>query len=137
MLGWGGLQKTDLPESIYPITAAPFDWLFPKMALVVHHGGAGTTGTGLRAGVPSLIVPFFGDQPFWGWRVRELGVGPKPIPHKKLSADSLAFAIHQTLADKEMAAKAAALGKQIQSENGVAKAVSVLRQFLGKGSSPV
>ena len=64
--GWGGLQAADLPDNVFMLKAAPHDWLFPRMAAVVHHGGAGTTAAGLRAGVPSIIVPFFADQPFWG-----------------------------------------------------------------------
>ncbi len=80
--GWGGLQKADLPDSIFMIDSTPHSWLFPHMAAVVHHGGAGTTAAGFRAGVPSLVVPFFGDQPYWGHRIVQLGVGP-PRFHEK------------------------------------------------------
>ncbi len=75
--GWGGLHSGDLPDSVYMLDSIPFSWLFPRVAAVVHHGGAGTTSAGLRAGVPSIIVPFFADQPFWGQRVADLGVGPR------------------------------------------------------------
>jgi sterol 3beta-glucosyltransferase len=77
--GWGGLAQADLPESIFQVEHAPHGWLFPRVAAVVHHGGAGTTAAGLRAGRPTVIVPFFGDQPFWGRIVAARGVGPQPI----------------------------------------------------------
>ncbi len=92
------------------LDSAPFSWLFPRMAAVVHHGGAGTTSAGLRAGVPSIIVPFFADQPFWGQRVADLGVGPAPIPFKRLTADRLAQAIQIAVTDQSMRQRAAELG---------------------------
>ena len=76
--GWSGLIKSQLPESVYMIDSIPHSWLFPRVAAVIHHGGASTTAAGLRAGVPSVTVPFFGDQPFWGQRMAELGVGTNP-----------------------------------------------------------
>jgi len=88
--GWGGLHREDLPDSVFMIDSTPHAWLFPRVAAVVHHGGAGTTAAGLRAGVPSIVIPFFGDQPFWGQRVQDLGVGPAPIPRQKLTVDRLA-----------------------------------------------
>ncbi|MCA9914004.1 MAG: glycosyltransferase family 1 protein, partial [Anaerolineae bacterium] len=97
--GWGGLGTADLPDTVYGLKSAPHSWLFPRMRAVVHHGGAGTTAAGLRAGVPSILVPFFGDQPFWGRRVAQLGVGTQPVPRKKLTAENLAQAI--TLAAKD------------------------------------
>jgi UDP:flavonoid glycosyltransferase YjiC (YdhE family) len=121
--GWGSLGNGNLPDDVFKIDSVPFDWLFPKMSMVVHHGGAGTTATGLRAGVPSVIVPFFADQHFWAWRVRELGVGPKAISRKKLSAERLATAINEVLGDKKMKTRAAALGRAIRSEDGVGQAV--------------
>ena len=81
--GWSGLQKSNLPGSVMTVDGVPFAWLFPRVVAVVHHGGAGTTSAGLRAGVPSVVVPFFGDQPFWGQRVADLGVGPAPIPRQE------------------------------------------------------
>jgi sterol 3beta-glucosyltransferase len=86
--GWSGLQKANTPDSIFMIDSIPHSWLFPRVSAVVHHGGASTTAAGLKAGVPSVIIPFFGDQPFWGQRVADLGVGPKPIPRKKLTAEN-------------------------------------------------
>jgi sterol 3beta-glucosyltransferase len=78
--GWGGLRGADLPGSVFVADSVPHAWLFPRVAAVVHHGGAGTTAAGIRAGIPSLLIPFHGDQPFWGRRVAELGVGPEPLP---------------------------------------------------------
>ena len=92
------------------VDAVPFSWLFPRVAAVVHHGGAGTTSAGLRAGVPSVVVPFFGDQPFWGQRVADLGVGPEPIPRKKLTAERLAQAIQIAVTDQAMRRRAADSG---------------------------
>ncbi len=86
--GWGGLEAMDLPENILKIEKAPHAWLFPQMAAVVHHGGAGTTASSLRAGRPTIICPFFGDQPFWGGQVVRLGVGLKFPPQKSLRLKS-------------------------------------------------
>jgi UDP:flavonoid glycosyltransferase YjiC (YdhE family) len=124
------LGDTDLPDYVYKIDWAPFGWLFLQVAAVVHHGGAGTTGAGLRAGVPNIIVPFFGDQHFWGWRVEELGAGPKPIPHRKLSAERLASAIQDSIVNKKMQSRAAKLGQQIRSEEGVANAIQAIGRYL-------
>lgn len=124
--GWGGLAPSDLPESIHLIDQAPHDALFPRMAAVVHHGGAGTTAAGLRAGRPTIICPFFGDQPFWGRRVEALGVGPAPIPKRTLTADGLARAIRETLDNDSLRQRAEDLGEAIRAEDGVAVAVAAL-----------
>lgn len=126
MVGWGGMRAEDLPASVYMLDAAPHDWLFPRMTAVVHHGGAGTTAAGLRAGVPSLIVPYFGDQPYWGRRVAALGVGPAPIPRKRLTVEKLTAAIETAATDATMRRRAADLGAVIRAEDGVARAAQVL-----------
>jgi len=126
--GWGGIGEGSLPKSVYPIGSIPHGWLFPRMAAVVHHGGAGTTSAGLRAGVPAVVTPFFGDQPFWGERIHALGVGPIPIPRPRLTADNLARAIDAAVSDPGMAGRAARLGEQIRSEDGIARAVEILGQ---------
>lgn len=130
--GWGGLQVADLPETVHLIAGAPHTWLFPQMAAVVHHGGAGTTAAGLRAGVPSIVVPFMGDQPFWGRRVADLGVGPRPLPRKKLTGPQLAAAITRAVSDVEMGRRAAALGEKIRAEDGVGEAVAFVERFLAQ-----
>lgn len=91
--GWAGLDAASLQAEVYPLSYAPYEWLFPRVAAVVHHGGAGTTGAGLRAGVPALVVPFLFDQFFWGQRLHALGVGPPPLPFKKLTVSNLLEAI--------------------------------------------
>jgi UDP:flavonoid glycosyltransferase YjiC (YdhE family) len=130
--GWSGLDPGDLPESVMMIDSAPFGWLFSRMAAVVHHGGAGTTAEGLRAGVPSVIVPFFGDQPYWGQRVAALGVGPAPLPRQRLAADRLGAAIAQAVSDVSMRQRAAELGARIRAEDGVARAVALIEDAATK-----
>lgn len=127
--GWGGLQRADLPDSVLMVDGVPFSWLFPRVAAVVHHGGAGTTSAGLRAGVPSVVVPFFGDQPYWGQRVADLGVGPAPIPRKKLTAERLAQAILVAVTDEALRGRAAELGAKIRAEDGVGRAVAVVERM--------
>jgi sterol 3beta-glucosyltransferase len=124
--GWGGLAAQDLPESVFQIDHAPHDWLFPRMSAVVHHGGAGTTAAGLRAGRPAVVCPFMGDQPFWASRVSALGAGPEPIPQKKLTAGGLAAAIRAALRNDKYQENALALGGKIRLEDGVSTAVSMI-----------
>ncbi len=102
------------------------------MTAVVHHGGAGTTASGLRAGKPSVIVPHLGDQVFWGRRVADLGVGPAPIPKPKLTAARLASAIGQATTDGQMRERAIALGTAIRSEDGVAQAIAQIERVVGR-----
>ncbi|HLG74019.1 MAG TPA: glycosyltransferase [Chloroflexota bacterium] len=128
--GWGGLHGADLPSRFLAIEGVPHEWLFPRMAAVVHHGGAGTLGYALRAGVPSVIVPFTLDQPFWGRRVQSLGVGPAPVPRRDLTVDRLASAVHQAVTDPGMRSRAKALGRQICEEDGVASAIDWLEHRL-------
>jgi sterol 3beta-glucosyltransferase len=125
--GWGGLSKADVPNNILMINSVPHSWLFPRMAAVVHHGGAGTTAAGLRAGVPSIVIPFFGDQPFWGQRIADLGVGTAPIPRKQLTVERLAQAIDRAVTDPVMQQRAAELGAKIQAEDGIGNVVSIVR----------
>jgi sterol 3beta-glucosyltransferase len=128
--GWIGMSKIDkIPEGILMLESAPHSWLFPRMAAVVHHGGAGTTAAGLRAGVPSIIIPYGNDQFAWGQRVYKLGVGSKPIPRKKLTAEKLSDAIHFVLT-KEIQDAAEDLGIKIQSENGAETAANIITDCL-------
>jgi sterol 3beta-glucosyltransferase len=117
-------------DGICFLDAAPYDWLFPKMAAVVHHGGAGSTAEGLRAGKPTVICPFFGDQPYWGRRVQELGVGPRPIPQRRLTVSSLAGAMRVAVTDRGMIGRAAALGEKMTAEDGVQIAVRVIHEIV-------
>ncbi len=124
--GWAGLGGV-LPPEIFPMTYAPYGWLFPQMAAIVHHGGSGTTGFGFRSGVPSLIVPFLFDQFYWGARAAEMGVGPKPIPFNKLTSQQLASAIQTAVTDPDMRRRAADLGQKLRAENGIQRAVEMLQ----------
>jgi len=134
--GWGGIAAGDLPESVYLLDRVPHDGLFPRVAAVVHHGGAGTTAAGLRAGRPTVICPFFGDQPFWGRRVHESGAGPAPIPQKNLTAKRLAAALREATRDVEIRRSAAALGERIRRENGVANAVAYIERMAARPAAP-
>lgn len=114
LTGWGGLSTADLPETVLKVNNVPHDWLFPKMTAVVHHGGSGTTAAALRAGVPSIVLPFMADQPFWGHRVAHLGVGPDPIPQNKLTAERLAEAIQTATHNQKMRDRALAWAKKFK-----------------------
>jgi sterol 3beta-glucosyltransferase len=129
LTGWGGLNQVELPENIFIIENAPHDWLFSQMAAVIHHGGAGTTAAGLRAGVPTIIVPHFMDQFFWGQRVAELGVGPQPISRKQLSVERLTDAIAVAMTDEKIRRRAAEIGEIIRAEDGVARAVEAINSY--------
>jgi sterol 3beta-glucosyltransferase len=130
--GWGCLGGTDLPDSVIKIDSAPHGWLFPRMAAVVHHGGAGTTAAVLRAGKPSVIVPFFVDQPFWGRRVSELGAGTKPIPFKRLTVEGLASSINVAINSSDIQRRATELSEKILAEKGVANAVEQVENLLSQ-----
>jgi UDP:flavonoid glycosyltransferase YjiC (YdhE family) len=129
-MGWGGLEIADQPAGIFPVGSVPFDWLFPRVAAAVHHGGCGSTAAALRAGIPMIVIPFCGDQFFWGQRVAELGVGPTPIPRRRLTAARLAAAIQALTGDAGMRARAAALGERIRAEDGVTRAVEAFHRYL-------
>ena len=128
--GWAGIGAAFLPTHIFLLDSAPHCWLFPRMAAVVHHGGAGTTAESLRAGVPTIIVPHMADQPFWGARVAALGVGPQPIPRPKLTAGRLAAAVRQATGDPAMRQRAAELGAKIRAEDGLGTAVQLIEAYL-------
>lgn len=133
--GWGGLRQTEMPSTVHMLKSVPHSWLFPQMSAVVHHGGAGTTAAGVRAGVPSIITPFFGDQPFWGKRLADLGVGPAPIAKKALTAERLAQAITQAVSDPEMRQRAAALGAKVRAEDGANQAAKLITQLTESASN--
>jgi sterol 3beta-glucosyltransferase len=131
--GWGQLGGMQTSRHVQFIDGAPHDKLFPMMAAVVHHGGAGTTAAGLRAGKPTVICPFFGDQPFWGRRVEVLGAGPSPIARQELTADRLAAAIDQAVTTPAMRVRAEALGAAIRAERGVEAAVAFIEENASLG----
>lgn len=118
--------REPLPPQIFPITVAPHAWLFPQMAAVVHHGGAGTTAAGLRAGVPAVIIPLAVDQFFWGERLAALGVAPQPLPQRALTSAKLAAALNQVIGDQRMRQRAGDLAQIIRGEDGVGRAVELI-----------
>ena len=126
--GWGGVRRLEPSPGVFFCDDVPHAWLFPRMAAVVHHGGAGTTGANLRAGVPRILTPFAGDQAAWAEQVVKLGVGPRPAGIKKLTAEKLAQAIETVVHDGALRARAATLGERIRAENGVANAVDVIER---------
>ncbi len=130
MSGWSRLGGGALPDTVFPVESIPHSWLFPRMAAVVHHGGAGTTAAGLRAGVPSILTPYAADQFFWAQRVDALGAGPKPVSYHKLTAGKLAEMIRRAATDTGMRERAAALGQGIETEHGVEKAVELIVNYL-------
>lgn len=127
-IGKAAVLPKDAARDIFAVGSITHRWLFPQTSAVVHHGGAGTTGAGLRAGVPNILIPFTADQPFWAARVRKLGAGPEPIPLRKLTAERLAAAIDTALSDKAIRARCRELGKKIDAEDGVERAVKLVVQ---------
>ncbi|MBC7542820.1 MAG: glycosyltransferase family 1 protein [Candidatus Sericytochromatia bacterium] len=126
--GWSNLADTDLPDEVCLIGSVNHEWLFPQCRAVVHHGGAGTTAASLRAGAPTLICSVFADQPFWGRRVADLGVGAH-IPFRKMSPTGLESALRDLLRP-EVAQRASALSKRLQQENGIDEAVMAIKTHL-------
>ncbi|KAK8630541.1 hypothetical protein V6N13_079331 [Hibiscus sabdariffa] len=128
--GWGGLGELAEPKDfVYLLDNVPHDWLFLQCKAVVHHGGAGTTAAGLKAACPTTIVPFFGDQPFWGERVHARGVGPPPIPVDEFSLPKLIAAINFML-DPKVKERAIELSKAMENEDGVSGAVKAFFKHL-------
>ncbi|MBK8617136.1 MAG: glycosyltransferase family 1 protein [Anaerolineales bacterium] len=117
-------------KNIFPIEYAPHDWLYPRVKVAAHHGGAGTTSASLHAGIPTITMPLAIDQFFWGERIYKIGVGPKPIPQRALSAEKLANAIQESLHDADMRERAKTLSAKLVTENGVQAAVRVMRDWV-------
>ncbi|MBE9158061.1 glycosyltransferase family 1 protein [Nodosilinea sp. LEGE 06152] len=128
--GWGDNQSGYLTEQVYAVQSIPHDWILPRCAAVVHHGGSGTVAAGLRAGIPAVVVPFFGDQPAWGRRLNYLGVAPPPIPVRQLTAQNLAAAIRGALDTPSMGQQASKIAAAIRSEQGVNQAASIIDDFV-------
>ena len=122
--GWSNVKNNPFDNLLY-LDAVPHDWLLPRCKMIIHHGGAGTTSAGLRAGIPNVVVPFTADQPFWGRRVHAIGAGPKPILVKKLSVVNLMHAIAEA-GDHVVRKSAQDIGQRIGSEDGVMQAVELI-----------
>ncbi|KAI0689542.1 hypothetical protein BC835DRAFT_1282708 [Cytidiella melzeri] len=124
--------EVDIPDEVYVIDKVPHDWLFPQVDAALHHGGAGTTGASLRAGIPTLIKPWFGDQYFWASRVQKLGAGLR-VPSLRVS--DLANALTKATSDRIMKEKAAIVGQKIRSEDGCQVAMRAIYTYLPRASS--
>ncbi len=129
--GWGGAE-IPAQEGVYVTDFVPHDWLFPRVSAVVHHGGAGTTAAGILAGRPTLVVPFGGDQPFWASRVRALGIGPRPVPRDRLTAERLARALEELTQTARYRVAARELGERLRLENGEVIAANIIEHELRK-----
>ncbi|GAA4997042.1 glycosyltransferase [Actinopolymorpha pittospori] len=129
--GWGGLVADRARDDVFVLGEVPYAELFPRVAAVVHHGGAGTTGAAVAAGRPQVICPFVADQPFWGRRMHVLGVAPAPIDQRRLSPAELASAIRRVLDEQTFASKAEGLGALVRDEDGVMNAVELLEKVDG------
>lgn len=117
-------------ENIFPIEYVPHDWLYKHVKVAIHHGGAGTTSASLHAGIPAITLPLAIDQFFWSERIYKIGVGPKPIPQRKLTAEKLAHAIERALTDETMKARAKTISETLSWENGIQVAVSQMRKII-------
>lgn len=129
--GWGDLGQYPLPAHVYRLDYAPHRWLFPRMAAVVHHAGAGTSAATLRAGVPSVPIPHSGDQAFWARRLYQLGAGTRPLSRSRLNAAGLAERIVFAVGDSQLRRQAGELGERITREDGVGRTVEAIREVLG------
>jgi sterol 3beta-glucosyltransferase len=126
--GWGGLGSGNLPPFVFALEDGPHDWLFPRMAAIVHHGGAGTTGAAIRAGKPSVVTPFIADQFAWARLLNARGLAPGPLPHRILTADTLAAAVKTAISDDTMRERAIAIGAAVRAEDGLARAVDAIER---------
>ncbi|PRB38699.1 glucosyl transferase [Arthrobacter sp. MYb23] len=119
----------ELGDDSIGVGSVPHEWLFPQMAAVVHHAGAGTTAAGFRSGVPAIGVPVYTDQPLWASRIASLGAGPQPIPYKKLTPERLGDAIAEAVSTASYAHRAAEVAAAIAAEDGTAPVVEALRNL--------
>ena len=125
--GWSGIKEPSSKKLLY-LEGAPHDWLLPHCKMVIHHGGAGTTAAGLRAGIPNIVVPFMGDQPFWGRRVHAIGAGPTPILLKDLSVEKLMQAMAEA-ENEPLRQRAQAVGRRIRNEAGVDTTIQLIGKY--------
>jgi UDP:flavonoid glycosyltransferase YjiC (YdhE family) len=134
LTGWSGYAGhcAGHDGAVFITGDAPHEWLFPRVSAVIHHGGAGTTAAALRAGVPSVILPFFFDQGFWGRRLAACGLGPPPIPFYRLSAATLERALDAAERSADMRCHLQRLSAKLWREDGVGRAVEILERALEK-----
>jgi UDP:flavonoid glycosyltransferase YjiC (YdhE family) len=128
--GWADWPTAADSADIFFTSYVPYPWLFPRMAGIVHHGGSGTTGLALRAGVPSLVIPYFWDQNLWASRVETIGAGPRHIARRKLTWEKLAGAITELTTSQPLISRAAGFGEVLSREDGVATAIGLIHDYL-------
>jgi sterol 3beta-glucosyltransferase len=126
--GWSGIDPKALPDNFLTISDTPHHWLFPRTAAVIHHGGSGTSHSAARAGVPSIVTPFAGDQFFWAERLRLAGVAPAPVDGRRPKAQAFASALD--FAAARVRNRARALGEKMRAQNGVVDAVATLERIV-------
>ena len=114
-----GLKKEELPDHILWIERAPYDWLFPKVCAVVHHGGTGTTHCSLKEGKPTLIIPFLLDQFYWGNMIWRFGAGPKPLPANKFTEKAFTASLQQLIHTPSYLKRATDISTKMKKEDGV------------------
>jgi sterol 3beta-glucosyltransferase len=130
--GYAGLFAQDAPENVFFADYVPHDWLFSRGMCVVHHGGAGTTHAAVRSGVPSIVIAFIADQPYFASNLKRLGIAPKMLWHFRLSPKRLSKRIRQVASDQQMQNRAKEIGKQLRSENGLDKALQIIEAHAAK-----
>jgi len=128
--GWGQAKNNSSNDMFY-LDAVPHDWLLPQCKMIIHHGGAGTTSAGLRAGIPNVVVPFTADQPFWGKRIHAVGAGPKPVYVNRISVENLTKTIVEA-EDETIRKRVQAIGQSIRFENGVQYAIGLMEAILNQ-----
>jgi UDP:flavonoid glycosyltransferase YjiC (YdhE family) len=136
--GWNNYTGP-LPDNVFAVKSVPYDWLFPRVSAAIHAAGAGTVAEALRAGIPSICVPFAGEQKFYAKRLEELGIATSPIDRRHVTTEGLAAAINQVTQDQAMRDRAKSFGDVVGRENGVREAVRLLRLYLDRSpqrSSP-
>lgn len=128
--GWGDFGNIPLPTSILRVEDAPHDWLFPQVAAAIHHGGAGVTAASVAAGVPSVAMPFLGDQFLWAQQLHRLGCGPSPLDRRHLTAEQLSATIGAMLSNPSFRTAACRLGAQVVAEDGANRAADWIERTI-------
>ena len=130
--GWAGLTDTVLPDDVHPVGHLPHDWLFSRCSVVIHHCGAGTSHQAARSGVPSILVPFTADQPFWANRLHGLGIAAAPLNPRKLTSEAVRSALAEATA-QPVREQARQVARQIASEpDGVTAAITRIDQLANR-----
>jgi UDP:flavonoid glycosyltransferase YjiC (YdhE family) len=125
--GWSGLTATG--DDVITVDDVPHEWLFPRMAAIVHHGGAGTTAAGLRAGIPAVPITVFADQPFWAERLRRIGVSPGSVSLKHVTADRVADLLQRATAEPAFQHRARAIAEHVRHEDGAGHVVEAVERL--------